>query len=147
MTHPTLPFLEHQVFAAGGHAVYLHQVLQHSSTLLGTAFLAWWGWAKLQEARIPAAAPTPVTLTAPLRAAIVTALLVPAAAAFGVTVLSAWPSAGADLPTIRNLLRASTTTALSVLGLAFVAYSVLWNLRGARRQAKNMCHSGAGPLH
>lgn len=129
MTHPTFPLLEHQVFAAGGHAVYAHQVLQHSSTLLGTVFMAWWAWTKLYETRLRRDTAA-VAIAAPLRAAILVALLVPAAVSFCLIVFTAWPSTGADLPTIRSLLRAAATTSISVLGLAVVAYCLLWKLRG-----------------
>jgi hypothetical protein len=135
LTHPTFPFLEHQVFAAAGHAFYVHQVLQHSSTLLGTAFLAWWVWTKLRETRLRRDMAA-VTIAAPLRAAILATLLVPAAVAFCLVAVTAWPSAGADFPTIRALLRAAATTAISVLGLGALAYCVVWKLRGNSTRAQ-----------
>lgn len=126
LTHPTFPLLEQRIFLAGERAVYVHQILQHSSTLLGTAFLAWWAWTKLRVRRREAMV---TTIPAPVRAAAVAMLLAAPAAAFLLIVLTAWPSQGADLPTIRALLRAAATTAASVLGLGFVAYCVLWKLR------------------
>jgi hypothetical protein len=128
LTHPTFPLLEQRIFSAGGRAVYAHQILQHSSTLLGTAFLAWWAWAKLRARRRRDA--MVATVPAPLQAAALAMLLVPPAVAFVLIVLTAWPSHEADLPTIRVLLRAAATTAVSVLGLGVVAYCVLWKLRG-----------------
>ena len=62
--------------------VYLHQVLQHASTLAGSAFLAWWGWRKLAATR-----PQPVAHELPrgMRIAVLAAMTVfPAIAFFGV---------------------------------------------------------------
>ena len=147
MTHPTFPFLEQQ-FAAAGRLFYVHQVLQHASTVFGMVFLVWWCWRKLKDARIRGDAAAAVAITAPLRAAILAALLVPTAIAFCMIALMEWPSSGADLPTIRSLLRAAATTAISVLGLGVVAYSVLWKLRGGfnDRQRGAPDRSGASPL-
>jgi len=102
---------------AGG--LYLHQILQHASTLLGTAFLAVWLRRKLR-------ATLPVTgayaLHDRIRLAVVAAMVgFPAAAFFGVL----W-ALGADAD--RLALRAAGVTALSAFGLVALVYSVGWKL-------------------
>ena len=112
-----LPVLETRVF--GG--VHLHQVLQHASTLLGTAFLAWWAWRKLR-----AAPPKPAAraLHGRVRTAVVAAMtILPAMAFFGV--LSAF-----DAEAARLALRAAGITAVSAFGLVALLFSLAF--RAAR---------------
>ena len=110
-----LPILDARV--AGG--LYLHQVLQHASTLLGTAFLAVWTWRKLRAARPTA---TACALHDRLRFAVVAAMVgLPAATFFGV--LRALDTHAEPLA-----LRAAGVTALSAFGLVALLYSLGWKL-------------------
>ena len=102
---------------AGGLTV--HQVLQHASTLLGTAFLAVWLRSKLR-ATLPVAGV--YVLRERLRLAVVGAMAGLPAAAF-LCVLCVF-GAGAD----RLALRAAGVTALSAFGLVTLAYSLGWKL-------------------
>jgi Domain of unknown function (DUF4184) len=102
--------------------VYLHQVLQHVSTLLGSAFLAWWLWRKLSATK-----PQPEVreLQPRLRLAVVAAMiLLPAAAFFSVL-------HGFDADAIRIALRAAAVTAISVFGLMALSFCVAWRRSGA----------------
>jgi uncharacterized protein DUF4184 len=102
---------------AGG--LYLHQILQHASTLLGTAFLVVWLRRKLRAT--PPVAGVHV-LHERLRLAVVTAMVGLAAAAFlGVLAVL---GAGAD----RLALRAAGVTALSAFGLVALLYALGWKL-------------------
>jgi len=99
--------------------VYLHQVLQHSSTLAGSAFLAWWVWRKLAATR-----PQPVarSLAGWMRFAVTCAMtLLPAVAFFGVL-----EPFDVDPETARLALRAATITAASAFGLVALAFSLAW---------------------
>ena len=110
-----LPILDERV--AGG--LSLHRVLQHASTLLGTAFLAVWGWRKLRDAR-----PLPVAcvLHERLRLAVVATMVgLPAATFFAV--LGALHAHAEPLA-----LRAAGVTAFSAFGLVALAYSLGWKL-------------------
>jgi hypothetical protein len=102
---------------AGG--LYLHQVLQHGSTLLGTAFLAAWVWRKL---RATAPMANVSALDDRLRFVVAAAMLgLPAATFFGVLrALDASPHSLA--------LRAAGVTALSAFGLVALLYSLGWKL-------------------
>jgi hypothetical protein len=108
-----LPVLEARIFAG----VYLHQVLQHASTVLGSAFLAWWLWRKLSATK-----PQPEVreLQPRLRLAVGAAMIFFPAAAF-FTVLH-----GFDAETIRIGLRAAAVTAISVLGAMALAFCLAW---------------------
>lgn len=100
------PFLTEDVLA----------VLQHGSTLVGGALLAWWLVRKLREAQ-PVAAEV---LPAPTRTAIVAALACVAAGSFAL----GWAAAaGTD---VRWTARAAAVVAASVTGFAVLLYSVLF---------------------
>ena len=109
------PILDARV--AGG--LYLHQVLQHTSTLLGTAFLGAWVWRKLRATQPVAASGV---LDDRLRYAAVAVLTGLPAAAFFVA-LRAFEAEPAPLA-----VRAAGVTALSAFGLLAVMFSVGWKL-------------------
>ena len=99
--------------------IYLHQVLQHGSTLLGTAFLGTWIWRKLR-ATPPAA--TFFEIDERLRHAVVAAMIGLPAAAFFI-VLHAF-----EAEPVRLALRAAGATAVCLFGLLALFYSVGWKL-------------------
>ena len=116
LTHAgSFPILDTPV----GHGIYLHQVLQHASTLLGAAFLGTWIWWRLRDT---APGATLFALDERLRHAVVAAMCgVPAAAFFVVLrVLEAEP--------VRLALRAAGVAAVSLFGLLALLYSVGWKL-------------------
>ena len=116
LTHAgSFPILDTPV----GRGIYLHQVLQHGSTLLGAAFLGTWIWRKLR-ATPPASAL--VALDERLRHAVVAAMIVLPAGAFFI-VLRAFEAEPARLA-----LRAAGVSAVSIFGLLAVFYSVGWKL-------------------
>ena len=100
-----------------------HRLLQHASTLLGTAFVAWWVAAKLRGAAADEA--TPEQLPASLRAGILGLMLLLALGAFGAVML-VMPAWQIDWSASRSLLRAAGITALSVLGFTFLGYCLLF---------------------
>jgi Domain of unknown function (DUF4184) len=110
-----LPILDARV-AGGPH---LHQVLQHASTLLGSAFLAVWVWRKLRATQPMA---TLRVLDDRLRYAVVVAITGLPAVAFLVT-LRAFEGEPMQLA-----LRAAGVTALSAFGLLALFFSVGWKL-------------------
>jgi hypothetical protein len=101
---------------AGGP--YLHQVLQHGSTLLGTAFLAVWAWRKLRATQ-------PIAVRAlddRLRYAVMAVITALPASAFLIA-LRTFEAEPAPLA-----LRAAGVTALSAFGLLALLFSVGWKL-------------------
>lgn len=127
VTHlDAFPFLDAPLFSFGRYPVRAHQLLQHASTLLGAAFLAWWVSRKLRAA--PAASDVAVChLPGFVRAAILSALLAAAAAAFWIAVAAVSPSSLTfAIEAARLALRPAGVTALSTLGLSILAYCVLW---------------------
>jgi hypothetical protein len=129
-----LPVLESAV-RIGPYSAFAYQLLQHASTLLGTAFLAWWIAARLR-------ATPPVALRVRSdgqpRAALLAAIGVAGALAFAGTLLEA-PLANARIEDVRAALRAAALIAASVSGALLVAYCVCWRIR------KDGCRSGAAP--
>lgn len=113
-------------FTHGGFPA--HRLLQHASTLFGTAFLLWWIRQKLQAA--PNDAPAVPVAPAPARTAILLLLLALSVAVFGGVVLAVSPSLSLGIGTLRSALRAAGVTALSTLGLAMLAYCLLWRRTG-----------------
>lgn len=105
------------VRVAGG--LYLHQVLQHTSTLLGAAFLGIWAWRKLRAARPMAVA---CALQGGVRFAVVAAMVGFPAAAFFVVLRAMDAHAGPFA------LRAAGVMAFSAFGLVTLLYSLGWKL-------------------
>lgn len=130
LTHSSVLFVDRAVIAIKGYDLQARQLLQHGSTLLGSAFLAGWLWRKLR-ARPAARPPGLAVLPMPLRAVILAALLF----------LSIWPfwhvafdvpaSKLADVILLRGVLRGGATSGLSALGLALLAYCLLWRWHAA----------------
>ena len=102
---------------AGG--LYLHQVLQHTSTLLGGAFVAAWVWRKLRMTHPMAVASV---LDDRLRLTVVAVMIgFPAAVFFGVLL-----ALGAHVEP--SVLRAAGVPALSAFGLITLLYCLGWKL-------------------
>jgi hypothetical protein len=107
-----LPLLDGEV--AG---VRLYRILQHASTLAGSAFLAWWLWRKLAATPPRSSA---VELSPRLRTAVAAVLmLLPAVVFFSVLRYF-------DGEHIRLALRAAGVTAASAFGLAALSFALAW---------------------
>jgi|SRR5688572_12833116 hypothetical protein len=134
-THPGMVVaalhLDQVVGRVGPYPLHVHQVLQHASTLLGGAFLAGWLACKLRAVTPASADPA---LPAGARRAIGASLAAVAIGAFCAVLLSV---SGSELhPSgTRSLFRAAAVTAVSALGLALLAYCVLWRLISSRGAA------------
>lgn len=110
----------------------LSRVLQHASTLLGTAFVGYWVWRKLRET--PPAVP-PFRMPRPLRWAIVLALGGAAAMAGAAAAMEHLPLARLSLEALRDLARAVALTGGGALASALLAYCMLWELVALYRSA------------
>ena len=105
-----------------------HRVLQHASTLLGTAFVLWWVASRLRGA------PRHQTfhrLPAWVRVGVVAVLLAVSLSAFFLVLLG-MPASSIDWSASRSLLRGAGITSLSTLGFAFLAYCLLFRSISAR---------------
>ena len=109
-------FVEQALFPG----VPLYRVLQHASTLIGTAFLAVWLWRKLRTTQSVRNLPE---IGRRLRLAALAGLLIVPAAVF-VSVLAAF-----DPGALRTALRAGGITALSTLGLVLLFFCLVLNPR------------------
>ena len=106
-------FLETKLFAG----VRVHRVLQHASTVLGSAFLAWWLWRKLRATR---PRPEQRPLQPGLRVAVLAAMiLVPAIVFFAV--LQAF-----DAGHLRAAVRAAGVTGLCAFGVVALPFCLAW---------------------
>lgn len=126
LTHRGLPALEYVMVVLDNYELRAHQVLQHGSTLLGTACVCAWTWRKLRTAPV---ADTGSPLSVRGRAVIAAALLAVGALAF-LGVAAQVPAS--NLQGLRSGLRAAGVTAASFLGLATLCYCLLWRLRRAQ---------------
>lgn len=115
----------------------LQRVLQHASTLAGTAFLLVWVWHKLRHALPSASAER---LPAAWRWAIVSLLLGFAAAAGAASALELLPLARPDYEALRDLVRASAIRAAETLLAALLAYCLAWRALSARRDVPRHEH-------
>ena len=107
----------HLVWDAFTHAGPLKRILQHASTLTGTAFLVWWAWRKLR-------ATEPLvevrSLDERTRIAVLAAMVLIPAAAF-VSVLQSMNDEA-----LRVAARAAGVTAVSAFGLLALSFSLAW---------------------
>jgi hypothetical protein len=100
--------------------------LQHGSTVLGTAVLAWWGMQKLR-----AAAPAPEILSPRVRLCTILALL--SVAAFAAFHAAEPPPP--DLVALRRFARTAGFAALEALGVALFVYCLAFQRKMLRRAA------------
>ena len=103
-----------------------HNWLQHASTALGTAVLAWWSAQKLRG--VP---PVPGPLSLLARICVACALA-------GVALVAAWHAAelpSSDLLALRRFLRTGGIAALEALGAALFIYCLLFQRKMTRRAA------------
>lgn len=102
--------------------VRLYRVVQHASTVFGSAFLLWWVWRR--AAAMPPA-PAPKGIGERTRIAVLAVLALVPAAAFAAVLCSL------DAEPLRAALRAAGVTAFSAFGLVAVFFSIAWNCRRA----------------
>lgn len=122
------PALQVQLFAVGAYPVRLYQLLQHASTLAGSAFVAWWCWRAYK--RLPRAAGTGVFSLA-ARSSIIAALA---------AVSAGWAAMEATLPgslepvALRGAVRAAGLAGAQALGVGLLAYclATTWLLGRSR---------------
>ncbi len=120
------PWLQAPIFEVGTHAVPLFQLLQHLSTLLGTAYVAWWVAGKLRRTPAPGAARNGWP-----RAPVALLLLGIPAAVFASRLLPLEAAGFLDWPQLRAAVRGAAVQALAAFGFSTLVYCVLWRL--ARR--------------
>jgi hypothetical protein len=128
--HGYFTFVESQL----ADGVPLYRVLQHASTVLGAAFLAWWLWRKLRMTP-----PRPDVAAAPpsVRLLVGGAMVVFPAIAFAATLQHF------DAEALRAGARAGAVMAVSALGCVALCYSLLWRfsptLRARPRPRARAC--------
>jgi hypothetical protein len=122
------PSLQTKLFAIGDYPVRAFQLLQHASTLAGTAFVLWWAWRAYN--RLPAAAGTEVFSRA-TRFWIIAALI---AVAAGWTALEATLPGSLEPIALRGALRSAGLAAAEALGVGVLAYcaATTWLLGRSR---------------
>ena len=126
------PALQAQLFAIGAYPVRVFQLLQHASTLLGTAFVAWWLWRRWR--RLPLVS-NPTVFPPAGRAWIIAVLL---AAAAGRVLLETSLPASFDPVDLRGALRSAGLAAAGALGAGVLAYCALMTwLRGRSRAPRS----------
>jgi hypothetical protein len=124
----SLPALQTLVFASGSYPLHVFQLLQHASTLAGSAFVAGWTWRAFK--RLPAPAGRAL-LPLKTRLLILAGL---AAAAAGWAALDAALPGTLDACSARALLRGAGLDAVQALAVALLAYclATTWLLGRSR---------------
>ncbi len=118
-----LPVLNALLFEVHGYQVLLFKLLQHVSSLVGLALLAWWGWCWLRVAAV-STEPHSRLLSASTRAGlwILFGVLPPMVALRGT--LTAIREAG--LPRVEGVVVHFVVLDVMVLGSILLLYSVAW---------------------
>jgi hypothetical protein len=122
------PALQLQLFAIGAYPVRFYQLLQHASTLAGSAFVLWWAWRAYK--RLPPTASAEVFSVA-ARSSIIAAL---AALAAGWAAMEATLPGSLDPIALRGAVRAAGLAAAQALGVGLLAYclAMTWLLGRSR---------------
>lgn len=123
------PAFEAQIFAIGSYPVRVYQLLQHASTLLGSAFVCWRAWRAFK--RLPAGKAEVEVFSVKTRLLIIAALA---------AVSAAWAELDAVLPqtldplSLRGVLRSVGLDAAQALVVGVLAYcaATTWLLGRSR---------------
>jgi uncharacterized membrane protein YjjB (DUF3815 family) len=114
----------HVVWDAISHA---SRVLQHGSTVVGTAVVAGWIWRRLE--RIPARAlPRVLVLSPALRRSTLALLVLLSIGWAGWGAATETIALAADAAGLRGALRSAGLAAMQGLGLSTIGYAILWRL-------------------
>ncbi len=144
-THPgetivqTLLPLRTYLFSLQGARFYVFNVLQHMSTVVGFALLAWWGTRWLRSAPVTPYA-LPFSLPASTRVWIIALCVTIAAYDFlEVGTLALYQSV--SLIRLRHWVGPAVTTAMAHAGIVIIFYSLCWNIAAffrLRRAARSL---------
>ncbi len=121
------PLLEATLLTLGGYELRVLQLLQHSSTLAGAAFLAWWIRGKLLRGAEPSSSGKEMAGARCLQGAVLAALLAVPAAVFAHSLPGLWAASGIEA--LRAAVRGAAISAASAFALVFMAYCLLWRCR------------------
>jgi hypothetical protein len=121
-----LPILRAHMFFVDRYNVHLYQVLQHASSVTGVALLALWSWRWLRAAPL-GALQAPLVPSARQRTVIFSFLFGCAGLLAVLSAGSVW-SAPMSIFVVQDMFRGALLTAISVLALACLAYSVVWHV-------------------
>jgi hypothetical protein len=122
-----LPWLQRTLASLGGYEVFVFRVLQHGSTALGLALLAFWSWRWLRAAPVEPLAER--RLPPFVHGLVVGAIL---GATLTAALQAGIPALESGLGT-RSLLRfagRAVVSGISVLGLAIGIFSLAWHAAG-----------------
>lgn len=124
------PVLNTLLFEAHGYRLYLFKLLQHLSSVLGLALLAWWGWRWFSRLPVPAQAPAGL-LSERVRWGLWALLVVaPLVAAFWRT-LVVWRHA--ILTKAEALLVHFVVLDIMLVGGLVLLYSLVWQILAWRK--------------
>ena len=127
------PALQVQLFALGTYPFHVFQVVQHASTLFGTAFVCWWAWRAFRK--LPSPSSHPATFPVTTKVAIIGGLIAISAAW---ALAEASLSAVSDVVGLRRELRSAGLAGAEALGVAVLAYCALMTwLRGRSRAPRS----------
>ena len=122
LTHLAWDALTHERFVVNGF-----QVLQHASTLLGTACVAWWVWLRLRDTA-PRSLPAGFTLPPAVRHGTLAALIALSVGWAGWAGELHTISLPRDLIELRRALRTAGLDVVQALTLSMIGYAMLWKL-------------------
>jgi hypothetical protein len=125
------PPLRTLLWEVRGYRVFTYKVLQHGSSLIGFALLAYWGWqwfSTTSEHREPHGWQPSTTVRAPAL------LVLLAAPALGGLISGVWQMGDATgMRALQQFVRHGIISALSIFGTILLGFGVIWRLWEARR--------------
>lgn len=119
-----LPPLSAYLFSVGEYHVYPYKILQHASTVAGTALL--WRWCSRWRKAAPVKLHAPAMLARRERRLIIgTLLLAPPVIGLGIATQSLLTAYG--VVALKDFVREAVVTGISAFGLLLFAYCVFWH--------------------
>lgn len=119
--------LRMHLFDIAGYSIQTYKLLQHGSTCIGFALLAWWSWRWLKQTpQRPAI--LPVTLT-PIQRLLAIASLVSVPAIAGARAGIREVGTLTGIPALKTFVSAAVFSGLPALALALMVYCVGWHWR------------------
>jgi hypothetical protein len=120
-----VPLLQAPLFTIRAHPIYVYQLLQHLSTVLGMGAVAWWTrrwWrgAPLQPSRIRPLGPSARALAWLCLIGVPTSVALVSIIGFASEPITLW--------LLRHMLSQAVAAAFPILGPALFAYAIAWHL-------------------
>lgn len=129
-----LPILQVHLFSIGGYSVFVYKLLQHASTGIGLMLTFWWGWRWVKRTSQQTSSNLMKLTPFQRHTAVALILLIPVFVGIrtGMAVFGSSP----DILALQIFTGQAVFSALPVLALTIVVYSLLWQWWAFRLRTK-----------